>query len=189
MDTTHAYNLRMAEQDRNITEAVSRERGRLRSFIRRRVSDHGDAEDILQEVFFEVTQAYRMPEPIEQLGAWMYRVALNRITDLFRKKKPESLEQIFSGHDEDLVLDDFLPAANGDPDAEYKRSKLLQALSDAVAELPEEQRAVFIAHELEGVSFKELAQQNGASLNTLLARKRYAVLQLRKRLQTVYDEL
>jgi RNA polymerase sigma factor (sigma-70 family) len=189
MDTTHAYNLRMSEQDRNITEAVSRERSRLRSFIRRRVSDHGDAEDILQEVFFEVTQAYRMPEPIEQIGVWMYRVALNRITDLFRKKKTESLEQVFSSHDDELVLDDFLPSSNAEPDAEYKRSKLLQALSDALAELPEDQRAVFIAHELEGVSFNELAEQSGESLNTLLSRKRYAVLQLRRRLQTVYDEL
>lgn len=189
MDTTHAYNLRMAEQDRNITEAVSRERGRLRSFIRRRVSDHGDAKDIFARGLLRGDASVS--------DARTHRA--NRRMDVSRRAEshhgfiPKEKTRIagadFSGHDEDLVLDDFLPAANGDPDAEYARGRLLQTLSDAVAELPEEQRAVFIAHELEGVSFKELAQQNGASLNTLLARKRYAVLQLRKRLQTVYDEL
>lgn len=188
MDTTQPYNSQMIEQDRQIAETVSRERPRLRSFIRRRVADAGDAEDMLQDVFYEVTQAYRLPEPIEQIGAWMYRVALNRITDLFRKKKPELLEEVFASSDDELMLDDFLPSSDAEPDAAYLRALLLEDLSAAMNELPKEYREVFIAHELEGKSFAELAAGSGVSVNTLLSRKRYAVLQLRGRLQAVYDE-
>ena len=188
MDTTLPYNLRMSEQNRQATETISRERGRLRNFIRRRVADPGDAEDILQEVMYEVTLAYRLPEPIEQIGAWMYRVALNRITDMFRKKKPELLDDVFAGNDDGLLLEDFLPSADAGPEAEYIRALLLETLSEALDELPQDQREIFIAHELEGISFKQLAAESGVSLNTLLSRKRYAVLQLRQRLQVVFDE-
>jgi RNA polymerase sigma factor (sigma-70 family) len=189
MDTTLPYNSRMSEQNRQITETVTREQGRLRSFIRKRVANQGDAEDILQDVMYEVTVAYRLPEPIEQIGAWMYRVALNRITDLFRKKKPELLEDVFASSDEELMLEDFLPSTDEGPEATYIRAVLLETLSEALDELPDDQREVFIAHEIDGSSFKELAAESGLSINTLLSRKRYAVLQLRERLLTVYDEL
>jgi RNA polymerase sigma factor (sigma-70 family) len=193
MDTTLSLGLDvigrpMSEQNRRITETVAQERGRLRNFIRRRVADAGDAEDILQDVMYEVTVAYRLPEPIEQVGAWMYRVALNRITDVFRKKKPELLEDVLNGAGDDLMLEDLLPSADAGPEAAYARAMLLETLSAALDELTEEQRDVFIAHELEGRSFKELAAESGVSVNTLLSRKRYAVQQLRRRLQPVYDE-
>jgi RNA polymerase sigma factor (sigma-70 family) len=193
MDTTLSLGVLMSEQDRRITETVSREGARLRNFIRRRVANTGDAEDILQDVLYEVTVAYRLPEPIEQIGAWMYRVALNRITDLFRKNKPELLEDVLGGaQDEqmqaDLMLEDLLPSADAGPEAAYARAVLLEELTLALDELTPEQRDVFIAHELEGRSFKELAAESGVSVNTLLSRKRYAVQQLRLRLQAIYDE-
>lgn len=187
MDTTLTQLALMAEQDKRITETVSRERGRLRSFIRRRVPDADEAEDILQEVFFEYVENYRLPEPIEQVGAWLFRVAKNRIIDRFRKKRevrlPE-MEDDEGGH----WLDEVLPSAQAGPEAEYARKLLLRELLGALEELPQEQREVFIAHELDGRSFKELAAESGAAINTLLARKRYAVLHLRARLQTIYDE-
>ncbi len=188
MDTTLSLGVLMSEQDRRITETVSREGARLRNFIRRRVADAGDAEDILQDVLYEVTVAYRLPAPIEQIGAWMYRVALNRITDLFRKKKPELLEDVLGGAEDDLMLEDLLPSADAGPEAAYARAVLLEELSLALDELTPEQRDVFIAHELEGRSFKELAVESGVSVNTLLSRKRYAIQQLRLRLQAIYDE-
>jgi RNA polymerase sigma factor (sigma-70 family) len=188
MDATLALDQRMSEQDRQITETVSQQRGRLRSFIRRRVADAGDAEDILQEVLFELTIAYRLPEPIEQIGAWMTRVALNRITDLFRKNKPELLADISCNADDELVLEELLPSADAGPEAVYAREVLLQEIYAALDELSAEQREVFIAHELEGRSFNELAAESGVSVNTLLSRKRYAVQQLRLRLQIIYDE-
>jgi RNA polymerase sigma factor (sigma-70 family) len=187
MDTTLSPAMLMSEQNRQFTETVSQERGRLRNFIRRRVADSGDAEDILQEVLFEVAVAYRLPEPIEQIGAWMYRVALNRITDLFRKRKPELLEDVLSS-DDDMMLEDLLPSADAGPEAAYARAILLEELYAALDELSDEQRDVFIAHELEGRSFKELAAESGVSVNTLLSRKRYAVQQLRLRLQDIYNE-
>src|SRR5512137_896577 len=187
MDTTLTAKALMAEQDKRITETISRERGRLRNFIRQRVPDAGEAEDILQDVFFEYVEAYRLPEPIEQVGAWLYRVARNRIIDRFRKKKEEALPEL--SEDEDgYWLDEVLPSPEAGPDAVYARGVLLEELLAALEELPEEQRAVFIAHELDGRSFKELAAEGGVSMNTLLARKRYAVLHLRVRLQTIYDE-
>jgi RNA polymerase sigma factor (sigma-70 family) len=178
----------MAELDKRITETVTRERGQLRNFIRRRVPDASEAEDILQDVFFEFVEAYRLPEPIEQVGAWLYRVARNRIIDRFRKKKEVELPEL-SCDDEDVHwLDEVLPSSEAGPDAEYARAMLMEALVAALEELPKEQRDVFIAHELEGRSFKELAEEGGVGVNTLLARKRYAVLHLRNRLQAVYDE-
>ena len=181
------------EQDRRITEVFKREQSRLRNFIRRRVPDLRDAEDILQDVFYELVEANRLLMPIEHITGWLFRVAHNRITDLFRKKKPESLsDAAISGDaeedDERLRLEDLLPSPDAGPDALYARNVLLDALELAVAELPEEQRAVFIAHELEGRSFREMAAETGVSVNTLLSRKRYAVLHLRERLQNVYDE-
>lgn len=188
MDTILPFNEAMAEQDKRITEVISRERGRLRNFIRRRVPDASEAEDIMQDVFFEYVEAYRLPEPIEQVGAWLYRVARNRIIDRFRKKREEPLPEVMGEDGEEHWLDDVLPSAEGGPEAVYARGVLMEELYAALEELPEEQRDVFIAHELDGVSFKELAEKSGVSMNTLLARKRYAVLHLRERLQAIYDE-
>jgi RNA polymerase sigma factor (sigma-70 family) len=180
------------EQDRRITEAVEREQNRLRAFIRRRVPDQGDAEDILQEVFYELVEAYRRMKPIEQVGAWLFRVARNRITDLFRKRKPgiSTNDPIAAGEDDGgvLMLQDMLPSPEAGPDAAYARTLLLEELDEALEELPEEQREVFVAHELEGLSFKQLAAETGLSVNTLLSRKHYAVLHLRQRLQAIHDE-
>lgn len=187
MDTTLTYNALMREKDQRIAETVSRERGRLGNFIRQRVPDPGEAEDILQDVFYEFMQAYRLPEPIEQVGAWLYRVARNRIIDRFRKKREEPLPQV-SDEEGEYWLDEVLPSAESGPEAVYARSVLLGELSAALEELPDEQRFVFIAHELDGRSFKELAEESGVAMNTLLARKRYAVLHLRARLKTIYDE-
>jgi RNA polymerase sigma factor (sigma-70 family) len=181
----------MAEQDHQISEAINREQTRLRNFIRKRVADPGDAEDILQEVFYELVQAYRMMKPVEQVTAWLFRVARNRITDLFRKRKPDLLGDAPDAVTEDgerLRLEDLLPSLEAGPEAAYARRILLEELEGALDELPEDQREVFIAHELMGFSFKELAAQTGVSVNTLLSRKHYAVLQLRERLQAIYDE-
>ena len=184
---------RMAiEQDQRISEVVKRERSRLGNFIRRRVPDPRDAEDILQDVFYELVEANRMLMPIEHITGWLFRVARNRITDLFRKKMPESLSDIaVARNDEDdelLAFEDLLPSPDAGPEALYARHVLLEELELAVEELPEEQREVFVAHEFEGRSFKEMAAETGVSVNTLLSRKRYAVLHLRERLQSIYDE-
>ncbi len=180
----------MAEQDQRISETIDREKTRLRNFIRKRVADQGDAEDILQEVFYEFVETYRLMKPIEQVGAWMFRVARNRITDLFRKKRPELLmnEPAVTEDGEVLTLEELLPSPDAGPEAAYARTVLLDELEDALEELPEEQREVFLAHEIEGRSFKELAVETGLSVNTLLSRKHYAVLHLRERLRVVYDE-
>jgi len=176
------------EQDQRISEAVAREQPRLRNFIRKRVSVEGDVEDILQDVFFELVEAYRLMKPVEQVGAWLFRVARNRITDFFRRKKPESLGDALSG-DEALALEDLLPSPDAGPEAVYARGVLLEELDAALDELSEDQREVFIAHEIEGRSFKDLAAETGLTVNTLLARKHYAVLHLRRRLQAIYDEM
>jgi len=178
------------EQDQRISEVVTREQSRLRNFIRRRVPDPGDAEDILQDVFYELVEANRLLMPIEHVTGWLFRVARNRITDLFRKKKPESISDavVANEADEALYLEDLLPSPDAGPDAVFARNVLLDALEAALEELPEEQRDVFVTHELEGLSFKEIAAETGVSVNTLLSRKRYAVLHLRERLQNIYDE-
>ena len=188
MDTTLTADAPMAEQDKRITETISQERGRLRNFIRRRVPDANEAEDILQDVFFEYVEAYRLPEPIEQVGAWLFRVARNRIIDRFRKKREVALPEAASEDGDEHWLGDVLPSPDAGPEADYARVVLLDTLNAALEQLPKEQRDVFIAHELEGRSFKELAAESGVGVNTLLARKRYAVLHLRMRLQTIYDE-
>jgi RNA polymerase sigma factor (sigma-70 family) len=188
MDTTLAYNALMAEQDKRIAETVTRERGRLGNFIRRRVPDASEAEDILQDVFYEFVEAYRLPESIEQVGSWLFRVARNRIIDRFRKRKEEQLPEVFGEDGEGIWLDEVLPSADAGPEAAFARSVLLEELYAALDELPEVQRAVFIAHELDGRSFKELAEESGVRVNTLLARKRYAVLYLRAKLKDIYDE-
>ena len=190
MDAALRKQWMMAEQDQQISEAIHRERPRLRNFIRRRVADPSDAEDILQEVFYELVEAYRLTQPIEQVGAWLFRVARNRITDLFRKKKPEESTNapILTEDGEFLALEDLLPSPDAGPEAAYARTVLLEELEDALDELPEEQREVFLAHEIEGHSFKELALETGLSVNTLLSRKHYAVIHLRERLRNVYDE-
>jgi RNA polymerase sigma factor (sigma-70 family) len=178
------------EQDGRISAAVEQEQARLRAFIRRRVPDQGDAEDILQDVFYELVQAYRLLQPIEQVGAWLFRVARNRITDRFRKRQsvPSSDLQAISEDGETLWLEDLLPSPDAGPEAAYARSLLFDELEDALDELPNEQRQVFVAHEIEGLSFKQIAAQTGVGLNTLLSRKRYAVLHLRQRLEEIYYE-
>jgi RNA polymerase sigma factor (sigma-70 family) len=178
------------EQDRRISEVVKREQSRLGNFIRRRVPDPRDAEDILQEVFSELVEANRLLMPIEHVTGWLFRVARNRITDLFRKKKTESFsDAAVAGDDEELLnLEDLLPSPDAGPDALFARSVLLEELEFALDELPEEQRAVFVGHEIEGRTFKEMAAESGVSINTLLARKRYAVLHLREQLRNIYDE-
>jgi len=187
MDTTLPHNALMAEQDKRITETVSHESGRLKNFIRQRVPDQGEAEDILQDVFFEFVEAYRLPESIEQVGAWLYRVARNRIIDRFRKRREEPLPEL-SDEDDEHWLENVLPSPEVGAEAAYARKVLMEEVYVALDELPEEQRTIFIAHELEGRSFKELAAESGVGVNTLLARKRYAVLHLRTRLQAIYDE-
>jgi RNA polymerase sigma factor (sigma-70 family) len=182
---------RMAlEQDTRISEVVKRERSRLLNFIRRRVPDPGDAEDILQDVFYRLVEANRLLMPIEHITGWLFRVARNRITDLFRKKEPENFSEltIADENGEDLQYEDLLPSPDAGPEAMLARKLLLQEMMRALSELPKEQREVFIAHEFEGRSFKDLAEEAGVSANTLLSRKRYAVLHLRERLQRVYDE-
>jgi RNA polymerase sigma factor (sigma-70 family) len=181
----------MAEQDQRISEVVKREGSRLRNFIRRRVPDPFDAEDILQDVFYKLVEANRLLMPIEHVTGWLFRVARNRITDLFRKKKPQSFADA-KGEDESgelLQIEDLLPSPEAGPEAAYVRNMLLEELELALEELPDEQREVFVGHELEGRSFKEMAEETGVSVNTLLSRKRYAVLRLRERLQSIYDEL
>jgi RNA polymerase sigma factor (sigma-70 family) len=190
MDEALRQHWLMSEQDQRISEAVAREGPRLRDFIRRRVEDRAEAEDILQDVFYELVEANRLLMPIDHVTGWLFRVARNRIIDLFRKKRPESFSDIAIANEDDerLELEDLLPSPDAGPEALYFRNVVLDELEHAIDELPEEQRAVFIAHELEGRSFKEIAAQTGVSLSTLLARKRYAVLRLRERLQDVYDE-
>src|SRR6266550_484991 len=181
---------RMTEQDQQISETVERERVRLRNFIRRRVDDESDADDILQDVFYELVEAYRLMQPIEQVGAWLFRVARNRIIDRFRKRKPETLreEMAVAEDGELLLLEDLLPSPDAGPEAAYARTVLLEELTDALEELPDEQREVFIAHEIEGRSFKEIAAETALSVNTLLSRKHYAVIHLREQLRAISDE-
>jgi RNA polymerase sigma factor (sigma-70 family) len=178
------------QQDRRISEVVTRERSRLRNFIRSRVPDPLDAEDILQDVFYELVQANRLLMPIEHITGWLFRVARNRITDLFRRKKPEIFNGFEVADDDDELqgLEDLLPSGDAGPDELLMRDLIFNELEIAISELPDEQRAVFVAHELEGRSFKDIAAMTGVSVNTLLSRKRYAVLHLRERLQTIYDE-
>ena len=180
----------MIEQDRQISEVIEEERPRLRSFIRKRVPDESDVEDLLQEVFFELVEAYRLLKPIDYVTGWLFRVARNRITDLFRKKKPETFADLAIENEkgELLRIEDMLPSNDDGPEALYMRTLLFDELQAALSELPAEQREVFVAHELEGRSFKELAAESGVNINTLLARKRYALRHLRERLQKVYDE-
>ena len=178
------------EQDQRMSDVVRQEQSRLRNFIRRRVPDPRDAEDILQDVFYELVEANRLLMPIEHITGWLFRVARNRITDFFRKKRPESFSDtaVADEDNELLQLEDLLPSPDAGPEALYARNVLLDELELAIDGLPEEQREVFVAHELEGCSFKEMAAETGVSVNTLLSRKRYAVLRLRERLQTIYDE-
>jgi len=190
MDQALKTQWRMAEQDQRISEAVDREQARLRNFIRRRVPDQGDAEDILQDVFYELVEAYRMMKPVEQVTAWLFRVARNRITDLFRRKKREARSEPVASTEEGETLqwEDLLPSPDTGPEAAFARGVLLEELDAAMDELPDEQREVFIAHELMGYSFKELSAQSGVSVNTLLSRKHYAVVYLHQRLQAIHDE-
>jgi RNA polymerase sigma factor (sigma-70 family) len=180
----------MTEQDRQISEVIAEERSRLRNFIRKRVPNEADVEDLLQEVFYELVEANRLLMPIEHVTGWLFRVARNRITDFFRKKRPEAFSDA-AVEDESgdlLQIEDLLPSPDAGPEALYVRNVLLEELEFALGELPDEQREVFVAHELEGRSFKELSAESGVNVNTLLSRKRYAVLHLRERLQSIHDE-
>ena len=190
MSQTSNVTCAMTEQNRQISAIFAEQRSRLRDFIRRRVPDPRDAEDILQDAFYKLVEANQLLMPIEHVTEWLFRVARNRITDLFRKKKPASFSEldVLDEGGETLHFEDLLPSSDAGPEALYARKVLLGELELAVAELPPEQREVWVAHELEGRSFAEMAAQTGVSVNTLLARKRYAVLHLRRRLQTLYDE-
>ncbi len=179
----------MPDQDREISKIVGQQRARLRNFIRRRVPNEADVEDVLQDVFFKLVEANRLLMPVEHVTGWLFRVARNRITDLFRKKQPELFGDLaFEAEDGELPIEDLLPSPDSGPEALYVRNLLLDELEDALDELPDEQREVFIQHELEGRSFKEISAESGVNMNTLLARKRYAVLHLRERLQSIYEE-
>jgi RNA polymerase sigma factor (sigma-70 family) len=180
----------MPDQDQWISQVVMRERSRLRNFIRRRVPDPRDAEDVLQDVFYKLVEANRLLMPIDHVTGWLFRVARNRITDLFREKKAENFSDVTVTHEagKRLRLEDLLPSSDARPEALHDRGVLLDELELAIAELPKAQREVFIAHELEGRSFKEIAAETGVSVNTLLSRKHYAVLRLRQRLRDIYDE-
>ena len=177
----------ITEQDQLISEALEREQPRLRNFIRKHVADSSEAEDILQDVFYELLEAYRLMKPIEHVTAWLFRVARNRMVDLFRRSKPSSLNNPVSAEEGGDTLEDLLPSADAGPEAAYARNLLLDALDEALEELPETQREVFVAHELMGQSFKEISAETGLSVNTLLSRKHYAVLHLRQRLQLIYE--
>jgi RNA polymerase sigma factor (sigma-70 family) len=179
------------DQSRRISEVIAREQSRLRQFIRKRVADDSDAEDIFQEVFYELIDTYRLMKPVEQVGAWLFRVARNRIIDLFRSKRPAVLgnDSVPATEDgEARQWEELLPSPDAGPEAAYARGVLLDELDAALEDLPREQRDVFVAHEIEGRSFKELSEETGISVNTLLSRKRYAVLHLRRRLQAIYQE-
>jgi RNA polymerase sigma factor (sigma-70 family) len=182
--------LLMIEQDRRISEVIAEQRFRLRSFIRKRVPNESDVEDLLQEVFCELVEAHRLLMPIDYVTGWLFRVARNRITDLFRKKRPETFtDAALTDEDGELLqIEDMLPSPDAGPEALYLRNLLLDELESALGELPAEQREVFIAHELEGHSFKEMSAESGISVNTLLSRKRYAVLHLRRRLLNIHNE-
>jgi RNA polymerase sigma factor (sigma-70 family) len=179
----------MGREDERISEAIARDRPRLARFIRSRVPDPLDAEDILQDVFYELVEAYRMMRPVEQVTAWLFRVARNRITDLFRRRARDAdPASAIALDDEEVALADLLPSPDAGPEAAFARTVLLEELYEALEELPEEQREVFVAHELEGYSFRDLADRTGVGVNTLLSRKHYAILHLRERLQAIYDD-
>ena len=177
----------ITEQDQLISEALERDQPRLRNFIRKYVADTGEAEDILQDVFYELLQAYRLMKPIEHVTSWLFRVAQNRMVDLFRRKKPSSLNNPVSAEEGGDTLEDLLPSEDAGPEAAYARNLLLDALDEALDELPAAQRDVFVAHELMGRSFKDISAETGLSVNTLLSRKHYAVLHLRQSLQSIYE--
>jgi RNA polymerase sigma factor (sigma-70 family) len=182
------------QQNASIERTVQKERRRLFDFIRKRVPEEEDAEDILQDVFYELVESYRVMQPIEQVSAWLFRVARNKITDMFRKRKPEPLSKSqFAGSDHDeegarLNLADLMPDAADGPESMYMRKMMLEAMAEALDELPPEQRDVFVMHEVEDKSFKEISEITGVSVNTLLSRKRYAVLYLRESLKEMYDD-
>ena len=179
------------DEDRCIAETFRQEQSRLRNFVRKRVSDDEDIEDILQDVFSEFVEAYRLMQPIEQVGAWLFRVARNRIIDRFRKKQPEPMPQVrtpVTSDDDGLSWELMLPSPDAGPEAIYARTILLEELEAALDELPEAQREAFLAHEVDGRSFKDLAADTGVSISALLSRKHNAVVHLRKRLRAIYDE-
>jgi RNA polymerase sigma factor (sigma-70 family) len=191
MVSVQSFPRMIADQDRRLTEDVEREQSRLRNFIRKHVLDEGDAEDILQEVFYELLQTYRLMKPVEQVGAWLFRVARNRIIDRFRRRKPVvalSDEAIRNDEGEMFPWEEVLPSPDAGPEAAYAREVLIEEIEAAIDELPAEQRETFVAHEIEGKSFKELAASTGVSVNTLLSRKHYAVRSLRRRLRVIHDE-
>lgn len=188
MTQMHSSDWTILEQNQLVSQAVERDEPKLRRFIRRYVSDRGEAEDLLQEVFSELLEAYRLMRPAEHVTAWLFRVARNRMIDLFRRNKPTSLNVPSSSEEAADTLEDLLPSADAGPEAAYARSLLIEAIEDALDDLPAAQRQVFIAHEVMGQSFKEISVETGVSVNTLLSRKRYAVLYLRERLQSIYND-
>lgn len=184
---------RALRREERLSDAVSRNRARLRNFIRKRVADQADAEDILQDVLYELVENYELIGSLDGVTAWLFRVARNRIIDLFRRKQREGRRTApattpANAEHDGLAAENLLPSADDGPEAAYARGVLLDELEAALEELPDEQREVFIAHELMGYSFKEIAEETGASMSALLSRKHYAVLYLRQRLRSIYDE-
>jgi RNA polymerase sigma factor (sigma-70 family) len=190
MDAALTDRLTAAAQDREIASTVQRERGRLLAFIRRRIADAAEAEDVLQDALYELVRAYRMMQPVEQAGAWLTRVARNRIIDRFRSERPQppARRPAAEGEEHDEAFEDLLPAPDDGPESSVIRELLLEEIGAALEELPHEQREVFVAHELDGLSFKELSARSGVGINTLLSRKRYAVLHLQQRLRAAWDD-
>lgn len=179
----------LALQNRELIDQMNRQKKRLFQFIRKRVPENEDAEDILQDVFFQLIESSRAMKPIEQLTSWLFRVARNKIVDLYRKKKPGSLQKLTQGdNDDNLNLADLLVDPAENPEAAYLSNLVWQELEICLKLLPAPQRDVFTMHELDGMSFKQIAKLTGEPVNTLLSRKRYAVIFLRERLRILYDE-
>ncbi|KUG09315.1 RNA polymerase sigma factor [Solirubrum puertoriconensis] len=184
----------MTEQNDRVQEAVREQRSKLLSFIRRRIPDEADAEDVLQDVFYELVQSYRLVKPVEQMAAWLFRVARNKIIDRYRRPKPASLEEAASYHsaadsDEPLLLADVLPAPDDSTETAMARETIMEAILDALEELSPAQRQVFVWHEFDGKTFKQMSEETGVPLKTLISRKHYAVQQLRTKLQALYTDL
>jgi RNA polymerase sigma factor (sigma-70 family) len=182
----------VAGRGERLSDAVTKNHARLRNFIRKRVADQADAEDILQDVFYELVKTCQLIKPIDEVTAWLFRVARNRIVDLFRRKQRETRRSaptaLATDEGESIVAENLLFSDDDGPEAAYAHDALLDALEGALGELPEEQRDVFVAHELMGYSFKDIAEETGASVSALLSRKHYAVLHLRERLRSIYED-
>ena len=179
-------------QEMNVSEIVGAYKNRLAGFIRKRVDRNEDAEDILQEVFYQLAEADLLMKPIDQVAGWLFTVARNRITDLYRKKKPEPLPEPYSDDDEENAIEDLgslFIDNDSNPETEYLRSMVMEEFENALNDLPQEQKEAFELNEIKGMPFSEISNLTGVPVNTLISRKRYAVLYLREQLGILYEEL